>query len=63
MLKAKKPSDYVIATGKSHTVKQFLIAFKFVNIKINGKENLLVVLIKLLKIHVKGSSIFQANRC
>ena len=38
MLKAKKPSDYVIATGKSHTVKQFVEeAFKFVNIKIGWK--------------------------
>ena len=35
MLKAKKPSDYVIATGKSYTVKNFVEeAFKHVNIKI-----------------------------
>ena len=35
MLKAKKPSDYVIATGKSRTVKEFVQeAFKFINIKI-----------------------------
>ena len=35
MLKAKKPSDYVIATGKSYTVKNFVEeAFKYVNIKI-----------------------------
>jgi len=35
MLKAKKPSDYVIATGKSRTVKEFVQeAFKFINVKI-----------------------------
>ena len=35
MLKAKNPSDYVIATGKSHTVKNFVEeAFKYVDIKI-----------------------------
>ncbi len=38
MLKAKKPSDYVIATGKSYTVKQFVEeAFKHVDIKIKWK--------------------------
>ena len=38
MLKAKKPSDYVIATGKSHSVKNFVEeAFKFINIKILWK--------------------------
>ena len=38
MLKAKKPSDYVIATGKSYTVKNFVEeAFKHVNIKIAWK--------------------------
>ena len=38
MLQSKKPSDYVIATGKSHTVKQFVEeAFKYVNIKIGWK--------------------------
>ena len=38
MLKAKKPSDYVIATGKSHTVKNFVEeAFKCINIKISWK--------------------------
>ncbi len=38
MLKIKKPSDYVIATGKSHTVKQFVEeAFNFVNIKIKWR--------------------------
>ncbi len=35
MLKKKKPSDYVIATGKSHTVKNFVEeSFKCVDIKI-----------------------------
>jgi GDPmannose 4,6-dehydratase len=41
MLKAKKPSDYVIATGKSHTVKNFVEeSFKYVGINIGwrGKE-------------------------
>jgi len=38
MLKAKKPSDYVIATGKSHTVKEFVEeAFKYINIKIGWR--------------------------
>ncbi|MFL2889650.1 MAG: GDP-mannose 4,6-dehydratase [Pelagibacteraceae bacterium] len=38
MLKNKKPSDYVIATGKSHTVKQFVEeAFKFINVKISWR--------------------------
>ena len=38
MLKAKTPSDYVIATGKSYTVKNFVEeAFKHVNIKIAWK--------------------------
>ena len=38
MLKRKQPSDYVIATGKSHTVKDFVEeAFKFINIKIKWK--------------------------
>jgi len=38
MLKAKKPSDYVIATGKSYTVKNFVEeAFKYINIKISWK--------------------------
>jgi GDPmannose 4,6-dehydratase len=35
MLRAKNPSDYVIATGKSHTVKNFVEeAFKYIDIKI-----------------------------
>jgi|TARA_B110000263_G_C15273770_1_gene494830 GDPmannose 4,6-dehydratase len=38
MLRAKKPSDYVIATGKSFSVKQFVEeAFKYINIKISWK--------------------------
>ena len=38
MLKAKKPSDYVIATGKSYTVKNFVEeAFKYIKIKISWK--------------------------
>jgi GDPmannose 4,6-dehydratase len=41
MLQSKKASDYVIATGKSYSVKQFVEeAFKFINIKIGwrGKD-------------------------
>jgi GDPmannose 4,6-dehydratase len=38
MLKAKTPSDYVISTGKSYSVKKFVEeAFKYVNIKISWK--------------------------
>ena len=38
MLKAKKPSDYVIATGKSYTVKNFVEeAFKYIGRKIIWK--------------------------
>ena len=38
MLKAKKPSDYVIATGKSYRVKNFVEeAFKYIGKKIHWK--------------------------
>ena len=38
MLQKKNPSDYVIATGSSHTVKEFVEeAFKFINIKISWR--------------------------
>ncbi len=38
MLKANKPSDYVIATGKSHTVKEFVQeAFKYIGVNISWK--------------------------
>lgn len=38
MLRTKKPSDYVIATGRNYTVKNFVEeAFKFINIKIAWK--------------------------
>ena len=38
MLKAKKPSDYVIATGKSYTVKNFVEeAFKYIDIQIKWR--------------------------
>ncbi len=38
MLKAKKPSDYVIATGKSYTVKNFVEqAFNYIGIKIKWR--------------------------
>ena len=38
MLKAKKASDYVIATGKSYTVKNFVEeSFKYIGIKISWR--------------------------
>ena len=38
MLKSKKASDYVISTGKSYTVKNFVEeAFKHIKIKISWK--------------------------
>jgi len=38
MLQKKKPSDYVIATGKSHSVREFVEeAFKFIKIKIRWR--------------------------
>tara|TARA_A100001011_G_scaffold378538_1_gene443393 strand:- start:438 stop:1109 length:672 start_codon:yes stop_codon:yes gene_type:complete len=38
MLKAKKPSDYVIATGKSYTVKNFVEeSFKYIDVKISWR--------------------------
>jgi len=38
MLNAKKASDYVIATGKSYSVRQFVEeAFKFVNIRVGWR--------------------------
>ena len=38
MLKTKKPSDYVISTGKSYSVKRFVEeAFKFINVKIGWR--------------------------
>ncbi len=62
MLKAKKPSDYVIATGKSYTVKQFVEeAFKFINIKILWKGKGLKEVgydKKTGKIHVKVDPVY-----
>lgn len=38
MLQAKKPDDYVLATGKTHTVRHFVeLAFKEVGIKLEWK--------------------------
>ena len=35
----KKPDDFVIATGKQHSVKEFVnIAAKCLGMKLNGKE-------------------------
>ena len=37
-VKSQKPSDYVIATGKSYTVKKFVEeAFKYIGVKISWK--------------------------
>ena len=62
MLKAKKPSDYVIATGKSYTVKQFVEeAFKFINVKILWKGKGLKEVgydKKTGKIHVKVDPVY-----
>ena len=62
MLKAKKPSDYVIATGKSYTVKQFVEeAFKHVEIKIKWKGKGLKevgVNRKTGKVHVKIDPVY-----
>ena len=54
MLKKNKPSDYVIATGVSKTVREFVVeAFKCININIKwrGKgvnEVILVILVRLI---------------
>ena len=62
MLKANKPSDYVIATGKSYTVKQFVEeAFKHVDIKIKWRgKGLKEVGInrKTGKVHVKIDPVY-----
>ena len=62
MLKAKKPSDYVIATGKSYTVKQFVEeAFKHVDIKIKWRGNGLKevgINRKTGKVHVKIDPVY-----
>ena len=62
MLKAKKPSDYVIATGKSFTVRQFVEeAFKYVGIKIlwRGKgKNEVGYDKKTGKVHIKIDPIY-----
>ena len=62
MLKAKKPSDYVIATGKSYTVRQFVEeAFKYVGIKIlwKGKgKNEVGYDKKTGKVHIKIDPIY-----
>ena len=62
MLKTKKPSDYVIATGKSFTVKNFVEeAFKHINIKIIWKGKGLKEVgcdKKTGKIHIKVDPIY-----
>ena len=62
MLKAKKPSDYVIATGKSYSVKQFVEeAFKYIKIKISWKGQGLKEVgynKKTGKIHVKIDPVY-----
>ena len=45
MLQKKKPSDYVISTGISRTVKNFAEeAFKNILLKLNGEEKELMKL-------------------
>jgi GDPmannose 4,6-dehydratase len=47
MLQKKKPDDYVVCTGKQHTVKEFLkLAFSFVNL---NYKNYLVINKKLFR--------------
>ena len=62
MLKAKKPSDYVISTGKSYSVKNFVEeAFKFIDVKIVWKgKGLKEVGIdkKTGKVHVKVDPVY-----
>ena len=62
MLKAKKPSDYVISTGKSYSVKNFVEeAFKHINVKIiwRGKGLKEVGVDKKTgKVHVKVDPVY-----
>ncbi len=62
MLKAKKPSDYVISTGKSYSVRKFVEeAFKYVDIKIVWKGSGLKevgVNKKTGKIHIKIDPVY-----
>ena len=62
MLQAKNPGDYVIATGKSHTVKEFVEeAYKCINIKIKWQGSGLKEVgqdIKTKKILVKIDPIY-----
>ncbi len=62
MLKAKRPSDYVISTGKSYSVRKFVEeAFKYVDIKIVWKGSGLKevgVNKKTGKIHVKIDPVY-----
>ena len=62
MLKAKKPSDYVIATGKSYTVKNFVEeAFKYIDIQIKWRGKGLKEVgydKKTGKIHIKVDPVY-----
>ncbi len=62
MLKTKKPSDYVIATGKSYTVKEFVEeAFKFISINISWRGKGLKEVgynKKTGKVHVKVDPVY-----
>ena len=66
MLRAKKPSDYVISTGKSYTVKNFVEeAFKYIKIKIVWKGKGLKevgVNDKTGQIYVKVDSVYFTMR-
>ena len=62
MLKAKKPSDYVIATGKSYTVKNFVEeAFKYIDVQIKWRGKGLKEVgydKKTGKIHIKVDPVY-----
>ena len=43
MLQQKNPQDFVIATGKQHTVKEFVnLVLKELEIKLNGRVEVLM---------------------
>jgi GDPmannose 4,6-dehydratase len=70
MLQQKKPDDYVIATGKSYSVREFVVeAFKNININIKWKGHGLneygydaiskKIYIKINKIYFRPTEVFE----
>ena len=70
MLQQKKPDDYVIATGKSYSVREFVVeAFKNINIDIKWKGRGLnecgydaiskKIYIKISKIYFRPTEVFE----